>query len=144
MEKSALAEAAFTGDLALVERLVRDGATVRSVSNDQMSPLHAAIEGGHVEIVALLLAHGADPNEIDSTGFTPLFHAIDLESDAARQLNKPQPSTEILETLLRAGAEVHLKSYPWGNSGGVTPLAIARSYDNAPAQKLLRDAGATH
>lgn len=35
-------------------------------------PLHYAAEGGHVEIVRLLLGAGADPNATNFFGFSPM------------------------------------------------------------------------
>jgi len=36
-----------------------------------MTPLHIASHYGHVEVVRLLLGHGADPNVCDDDGRTP-------------------------------------------------------------------------
>ena len=38
-------------------------------------PLHNACSFGHAEVVALLLAAGADPNAKDSWSYTPLHEA---------------------------------------------------------------------
>ena len=48
---------------------------------DKRTPLHLAVAEGHVELVALLLANGADPNALDRWGLTPLEEA---ERKAAR------------------------------------------------------------
>lgn len=37
----------------------------------QATPLHRAAYGGHVDIVKLLLRHGADPRAEDADGQTP-------------------------------------------------------------------------
>lgn len=37
-----------------------------SLSQDEQTALHVASEGGHYEIVQLLLVKGADPNTVDN------------------------------------------------------------------------------
>jgi hypothetical protein len=51
--------------------LLTRGALVNVQSAGGMTPLHLAAEYGHKEIVALLLAHGADVNARNSDGQTP-------------------------------------------------------------------------
>ncbi|KAF2714967.1 ankyrin, partial [Pleomassaria siparia CBS 279.74] len=53
-----LAESAQRGSLPLVELLMRKGANINGEGNT-WAPLHAAADGGHHEIVKLLLEHGA-------------------------------------------------------------------------------------
>ena len=49
------------------------GSSVRSLSGDCRTPLHYAIEGGHVECVRVLLEHGGDPMAM-SGHHPPLIH----------------------------------------------------------------------
>jgi ankyrin repeat protein len=58
-----------------------------------IQPLHAAVAGQYAGIVNLLIAHGADVNARQQSGFTPLM--------AAQQHN----NQEIEALLLAAGAE---------------------------------------
>ncbi|KAL7964037.1 ankyrin repeat-containing domain protein [Trichoderma sp. SZMC 28014] len=50
------------------------------------SPLHIAAQKGYDGIVRLLLEHGADCNEKDSDGLTPLAHAIRGDNEAVVHL----------------------------------------------------------
>src|SRR5690606_38019087 len=58
-----LTRAAKTGDLAAAEQLLNLGAHVNQINADGYSPLMAAVEMQHLELVRLLLQHGAKPNQ---------------------------------------------------------------------------------
>ncbi|WP_020470646.1 ankyrin repeat domain-containing protein [Zavarzinella formosa] len=90
--------------------------------------LFSAVEHGRIEEVRRLIADGEDVNCDLGGGWTPLVHAIDLESDAAWQRHhKPdRESTELTELLLAAGAA------PTGEA-----FAVARRYRNQRAVALL-------
>jgi ankyrin repeat protein len=61
-----------------------------------MSPLHAAVETGNLEIAEHLLAHGAKPNIRDYEKRTPLMM---MDGDA---------TTEMFQLLVRYGAKLTL------------------------------------
>jgi ankyrin repeat protein len=86
--------ACFFGHSEVAAYLLDKGADVHAVAQNamQIQPLHAAVAGQYVDIVKLLIAHGADVNARQQSGFTPLM--------AARQNNDKE--TEAL--LLEAGA----------------------------------------
>ena len=42
------------------------------------TPLHAAADGGHADVVRLLLARGADAHAVEESGQTPLDYAVAL------------------------------------------------------------------
>jgi hypothetical protein len=87
--------ACFFGHAAVAEYLVDQGADIHAVARNamQVQPLHAAVAGQYVEIVKLLIAHGANVNAKQQSGFTPLM--------AARQ----NQNKEIQALLLEAGAQ---------------------------------------
>ena len=58
---SNLPDAARTGDLRAVQRLLRRGQPVDAVK-EGMTSLHWAVQGGHKDIVRALLEAGANPN----------------------------------------------------------------------------------
>jgi ankyrin repeat protein len=90
--------------------------------------LFSAIEHGRIEEVCRLIADGADVNGDGSGGWTPLVHAIDMESDTAwqRHHEPDRESTELTELLLAAGAVPTDEAF-----------AIARRYRNRRALALL-------
>lgn len=71
------------------------------VSNDQKgsTPLVSACANGNIDIVKMLITHGADVNIPAGEDFTPLF--------AATINNKP----EIVEILVEAGANLEYKDF---------------------------------
>ena len=90
------------------------------------TPLHVAAEKGHVEVVKLLLEHGANPNARDMYGVTPLHLA-------ARKGH-----VEITKLLLEHGADPNAKE----KLGGETPLYWAVVHDRIDTAKLLLEHGA--
>jgi ankyrin repeat protein len=87
--------ACFYGHAAVAAYLVEQGADIHAVARNamQIQPLHAAVAGQYADIVKLLIAHGADVNARQQSGFTPLM--------AARQ----NQNKEIEALLLAAGAQ---------------------------------------
>ena len=76
--------------LDVVKLLVSRGAAVNDTENFyQMSPLHAAAEEGHAEVVAFLLTNEANIEAKERNGYTPLTQAGWREHwDAANLLMK--------------------------------------------------------
>lgn len=91
-------------------------------------PLWLAIEHERVEEIRQLVADGADINADWGAGWSPLVHAIDLESDSAWQRHHEpgHESTELAEVLLSLGAVPTEEAF-----------AIARRYQNQKALALL-------
>lgn len=76
--------------------VMRAKINVRDKSRLGMSPLHAAVQMGNVEIAAYLLANGAKPNLRDLGRQTPLMM---MDEDA---------TPELFDLLVRYGATVNL------------------------------------
>lgn len=120
---TALHLAAHFGQTEAARALMEHGADIALRSRNPLDnmPLHAAVAGGeHVELVQLLLHHGADPNATQHGGYTPLHETAQngfftvtrllLESGAdasirtsdgktARQLAEEQGHTELAALL---------------------------------------------
>jgi ankyrin repeat protein len=120
-----LSDAVWAGDLSTVDGLIADGADVNVADLPHMPPLHLAIEQMWLEIVRRLIAAGADVNKRREDGWTPLMHAIDIESDSASQLGKA-PNTELTKLLLDAGATPTHEA-----------IELAKRYCNRQAESLL-------
>jgi ankyrin repeat protein len=91
--RSLLALAARDGHVRAVGWLLARQASVKGGGG--LSPLHAAINGRHPSVVALLLEAGADPKEHEGP-LGPALHAAALSGQA-----------ETVRRLIAAGASVH-------------------------------------
>ena len=104
----ALCDAASSGDLARVRKMLADGVSENSADEDATTALMAAAFAGEVKVVGLLLDAGADPNLQDESGLTALMNAV--IGDGEMDLEGAQPVfQEIIEMLLAAGADVSLE-----------------------------------
>jgi len=93
--------ASIHGDLKRARRAIADGAELeRKGGIFEETPLMAAACRGQIEMVRLLLRHGANPNQrVD--GSTALFAAV----ERGARPNIP----EVVELLLAAGADIRAK-----------------------------------
>lgn len=93
----ALFYAAAKGETTEVQRLLRAGTNPNGVTKDQQHvALSAAAGWGHIGIVRLLLAAGAEVNLREENGETALYSAVSRDH------------YEIVELLLAAGADPNL------------------------------------
>src|SRR3989338_8435863 len=65
--------AARGGSAASLQKLLQSGANPNAICEyDKTTPLHGAVEGGHLAAVELLLSHGADRHAANNAGLSPL------------------------------------------------------------------------
>jgi ankyrin repeat protein len=131
-EFASLSDAVWAGNLLGVDVAIRAGVDVNAADGHRQPPLHLAIEQMEVEIARRLIAAGAEVNRDLGRGWTPLAHAVDIESDAACQagLSPDQVSTALTELLLASGA------VPTDRA-----IELARGYGNHKALALLQESG---
>lgn len=98
VKRNDLVTAVVNEDLDDVKARVMMGArvNVRDKGYDGLTPLHAAVQTGNMEIIQFLLEHGAKVNARDSFKRTPLM-MMDYDAEP-----------ELLELLLRYGAKTNL------------------------------------
>lgn len=137
---------------------IRGGATVNTVGRDGRSSLHVASLLGCKPAVKILLDAKADPNKIDSLGYSPLWYAVTnnhkeiakdlVVSNAVLNVAKSKLSDLLCEyvqsgdvdrisLLLSAGCPVNA-----GNFDGRTALHIAACNGDRTITTLLRQYGA--
>ena len=120
-------EAAASGSVGDVQRiLATDPEALRKIDKAGLTPLLLAVKEGQVEMVGVLLAAGADPNQTSPQNWSPLHEAA--------VTGKP----EIVRMLLGKGAKPMV--FEVQNHG--TPLHIACFHGNLEICQLLVKAGA--
>jgi ankyrin repeat protein len=93
-----LIDAAGSGDLDTVQRLLETGLDVNVKLKDGFTALMAAITSGHTEVVKALLTSGADSNLRDDHGMTPLMMAAG------------KGRIEIVNALIKGGANIYAQN----------------------------------
>lgn len=79
------------------------------------TPLLRAAKGADLEAIKLLLAHGADPNQAQVDGVTPLMAAARVAASKADTRGEYVTQEQAIETarlLIAAGAEINARSRP--------------------------------
>lgn len=100
---TALHYAAYRNDPDAVSSELGNGASVNARDDAGWTPLHWSVDmaqawGEPERVVSLLLAAGASPNALDSSGRSVLMMACETNSES------------ILDQLVAAGADIHLRS----------------------------------
>jgi ankyrin repeat protein len=120
-----LIDAAASGDVAAVEKLLALGLSIDAMDAQGATALLRAAGRGHADVVACLLARGADPARAASSGATPLSAAVSTRHHA------------VVEVLLTHGVSADQRL-----AGGGTALMIAAGLGYADVTNLLITAGA--
>jgi ankyrin repeat protein len=115
------------GDYKKVEELILNSENkdvlVNAKDNNGWTPLHAAVNKGHVKVVKVLIKAGANKEDYR---FTPLHFAAYWGH------------TEIAKVLIDTGANTNAREYDEGR----TPLHFAASEGHTEVVKVLLAAGA--
>ncbi|KAM6432763.1 ankyrin repeat and SOCS box protein 3 [Rhynochetos jubatus] len=122
----ALHLSAHLGALESVGILLEAGADPNEVTTEATTALFLAVENGHVDIVKLLLRHGANVEGLHSCSGWNSLHQASF-----------QGCTEIMKLLLDKGANKECK-----DDFGITPLFVAAQYGKLESLRLLVSHGA--
>ncbi|MFA7230036.1 MAG: ankyrin repeat domain-containing protein [Victivallaceae bacterium] len=149
-----LLQASTAGNMALMNKLIKEGANVNICDGKGWTPLHYAAHEGYCSAIEILLKNGANIEARTDFLWTPLhLAAYQKQKDAVKCLlvagaavnarnclgNTPlhnavfQNAPEVCDVLLAAGADINR-----GNNSGSTPLDYAvHQGDYAIAEYLL-------
>jgi ankyrin repeat protein len=156
----------FSKSLEVVEYLLSFGPEVTSVNPDRRicvkPPLHLACESGEVDLVKLLLRHGADVHSLDMGHYTPLMHAVvkgypevaQLLIDAGADLYVPHRyGKSVIEYVLpkaRKNAHVAAATLVLVKAMGLTPFSkvdgktLLARFSDKDAKLVIKDAQREH
>jgi uncharacterized protein len=122
-DQSLLLQAAFSGQLAVAEFLLRHGCAIDAADGQGYTALHGAVEYDHTDMARLLLDHGANIDPGDRGGQTPLARAVFLSKG----------KMEMIKLLIDRGADPEKP-----NIAGITPLAFAEKIGLKEAAAYMR------
>ena len=142
---SPLYVASQNGFAAIVDYLLWCGASpnLRRLSADGSGSLYVACYQGHVKVVATLLHHGAEINQTNNDGNTPLYIAV----HQAAQTGASRKHVDVVRLLLKRNADMNLFSASAQSPlsvaarGATLPGGVPRS-PNIAVMRLLLDQGA--
>ncbi len=152
-----LLDAAGRGDSVAMERAIKHGANVSAIDPSPYRGFSAlALSAQHAPIVAMLIKHGANPNQVDGNGLTPLIYAcgggylstIEVLFDAGADLKFRTSSGDSLldDAASRGQLEIvrylldHGLSATAANMNGYTPLhhAVISPFRNEMSPEIVK------
>ncbi|KTC94753.1 ankyrin repeat-containing protein [Legionella geestiana] len=126
--ESAFFVAAKTGKAGMLDALYSVNAILLDEPDSTgNTPLHAAADAGHLEVLRYLSSHGADINRRNHEGATPLLTVCEGDSDIC-----------LVRHLVDNGADIEIP-----DDSGFTPLLTAVWADKEDIAKYLLDKGAS-
>lgn len=125
-DSGVLHEASINGDIELVKLLLTYPLDINDRTEDEgKTALHWAAGGGHIEVVRLLIQHGATIMIRDNFAMDPLSTAAFFGRN------------DIILLFLENGIDINTKG-PYG-----TPIEVAHGRGHGSTVTLLREKGAT-
>jgi ankyrin repeat protein len=144
-ETQDMLDAAESGDLDTVKKMLNAGAPVNGLGDDRSTALHFAAQEGHVDVAKLLIEKGADINAKDDIDQTPVDRArfwkqekiiALLESSSIHEAAREGNLNTVIQQL-NTGADVN-----HANENGDTPLTYAAFMGHLEIVDLLIEKGA--
>ncbi len=144
----ALAAAAYSGNPAAVEKLLKAGAQVNMPLQGNLTPCMYAVAGRHKELLKKILEAGAVPTSHDEHNISPLLYAVWNKQEEAAQLlikhgasSEPEKFDEAQEfdkELIRALIKKDIKQALFVLELGAKVLPLFRKIENEKDDNLLQ------
>ncbi len=106
-----------------VQAYLDEGGNPNQSKEDSQTLLHIAAVNGDLEIVRLLLGHGADINTRGYRGYTPLHLAVDSDCDTSGRDGLAPKELAMTRLLIESGADESVL-----DEGGNVPRDTAVAY----------------
>lgn len=111
---------------AIAKVLLKEGADInKKFTFEGWSPINMAAKEGKTDLLKVYVDHGADVNDVNNLGATPLLYAI------------RNGDMEAVRLLIEAGADVSLEGEYFWEQKTYTPLAATRLYEQKDIEELL-------
>lgn len=111
MSKDEVFQAAIKGDVALLQKLFKEGVDLNCKDSEENSPLHVATKAGQLGVVEFLLEQRVDVDSRNNEEVTPLHYSCEKGKEV------------IVNALLKSGVSINLH-----DSEGLTALHYACKY----------------
>ncbi|OVA14735.1 Acyl-CoA-binding protein [Macleaya cordata] len=117
LKMEAIHASAREGEIDNLLKYLESGVSVNLKDSEGRSPLHWAVDRGHLNIVELLLSKNADVNAQDNEGQTPLHYAAMCDREViAECLVKKNADTDVKDNDGNSPSDLCESSWPWMHS----------------------------
>lgn len=130
---TAMYAAALLGRLSACKSLLGSGAMIDAANDVGYTPLMAALEGGHEDVIDFLLKSGANADP----AVVARMHVESLGGKSPLYVATRKENIAVVKKLLKRGVDVNRQA-----PNGWTPLKSAAQQGNLDIVKVLLDAGA--
>lgn len=129
-----LIAACSEGNIEFIRKYLQNGGDPNYILSNGVPILFYPVISNHLEMINLLLEHGANINLQDEFGQTALFAIVDGCIDGMIQSGEKieNASIETIKFILSKGADPNLP-----DKNGLTALGVAEHYNYLPIIKLL-------
>jgi ankyrin repeat protein len=121
-------EAAVRDDTAFVVEHLNRGMEV-DYARDNTTALMMAVRGCHIELIRVLLDHGADLSLENSLGYTAMTYAVFASRSGGDNWDNPEANPEPLELLLAAGGRYRILEAVLLNDLGLARVRLDEGAD---------------
>ncbi|XVF12698.1 hypothetical protein REPUB_Repub08aG0141600 [Reevesia pubescens] len=119
LQMDAIHAFAREGELDYLLKCVESGVSVNLLDSEGRTPLHWAVDRGHLKIAEALVSRNADVNAKDNEGQTPLHYAVVCErEDIAEFLVKQNADKDMKDVDGNSPVDLCESDWPWLRHSG--------------------------